>query len=170
MVIVNSKISVHTAKDHKVKYMMNEKGFTLIEMMIVVAVIGILAAIAYPSYQEYVKRTKRGELKTELVQIAQNIEKQKIAYKRYDSIPLKAINFNENTGKKDFPSSTNKNYEISINNSDKKIAKNWVMIATPNGTGALKDDGVLRLNKDGQKCWTKGAATCTLSATSDWKD
>lgn len=38
-----------------------EKGFTLIELMIVVAVIAILAAIAYPSYQEYVKRSRRLE-------------------------------------------------------------------------------------------------------------
>lgn len=38
-----------------------EQGFTLIELMIVVAVISILAAIAYPSYQEYVLRSRRAE-------------------------------------------------------------------------------------------------------------
>ncbi len=38
-----------------------EKGFTLIELMIVVAVVAILAAIAYPAYQEYVKRSRRLE-------------------------------------------------------------------------------------------------------------
>jgi type IV pilus assembly protein PilE len=37
------------------------KGFTLIELMIVVAVVAILAAIAYPSYQEYVMRSRRVE-------------------------------------------------------------------------------------------------------------
>ena len=38
-----------------------EKGFTLIELMIVVAVIAILATIAYPAYQEYVTRSRRVE-------------------------------------------------------------------------------------------------------------
>ena len=48
-----------------------QRGFTLIEVMIVVAIVGILSAIAYPSYQEYVRRGHRAEARAGLLQAAQ---------------------------------------------------------------------------------------------------
>lgn len=51
------------------------KGFTLIEMMIVVVIIGILAAIAYPSYDEYVKRGNRTEGQAFLQDVAARQER-----------------------------------------------------------------------------------------------
>jgi type IV pilus assembly protein PilE len=51
------------------------KGFTLIELMIVVGVIGILAAIGYPNYTEYVKKTRRSEVAALLTEEAHRLER-----------------------------------------------------------------------------------------------
>jgi len=54
---------------------MKQQGFTLIEMMIVVAIVGILAAIAFPSYRDYVERAGRADGKAKLMEIMQAQER-----------------------------------------------------------------------------------------------
>jgi type IV pilus assembly protein PilE len=52
-----------------------QEGFTLVELMIVVAIVGILSAIAYPNYVEYIQRSHRAEMKSQILSAAQWMER-----------------------------------------------------------------------------------------------
>ena len=60
-------------------------GFSLIELMVVVAVVGILASIAYPSYTEYVRKSRRAECTAVLVGIANAMERRYSISNTYDA-------------------------------------------------------------------------------------
>ena len=64
--------------------MRRQAGFTLIELMIVVAIVGILAAVAYPSYQDSIRRSARADAQSDMAQIAQTVERFFTANNRYD--------------------------------------------------------------------------------------
>jgi type IV pilus assembly protein PilE len=55
--------------------MQRQKGFTLVELMIVVAIIGILSALVFPSYQRYVMRSGRSEGQAKLMEVMQAQER-----------------------------------------------------------------------------------------------
>ncbi|MGA6102616.1 type IV pilin protein [Psychrobacter pocilloporae] len=136
------------------------QGFTLIELMIVVAIIGVLAAIAYPSYQSYVIKTKRVDMMTEMQQIASRIEANKITYRRYDRIPLSEIFSNTVSGASTtFPNNGTALYNISISpvSGSNLNGRNWTLTANPISGTQMEGDGVLTLNFEGEKCRGSGS-------------
>ena len=69
--------------------MKKNTGFTLIELMIVVAIIGVIGAIAYPSYDSYMKKSRRADAKTALTRMA---DRQERFYLQNDTYTTNAVN------------------------------------------------------------------------------
>ena len=65
-------------------YAVRMRGMTLIELLIVVVIVGVLAAFAYPSYQEQVRKTRRADGKSALLQTAQQLERCYTRFSRYN--------------------------------------------------------------------------------------
>ena len=136
-------------------------GFTLIELMIVVAIIAILAAIAYPSYTQYKVRTNRVDVQSEIMQTAQRLQSYYVINHNYTNATLDNATLTKN-----YPTS-NAVYAITLTPTDQA----WTLIATP--TGAQTGDGHIVINHRGERCWTKGSdknngTACVPSATTNW--
>lgn len=63
-----------------------QAAFTLIEVMIVVAIVGMLAALAYPSYQEFIRRSARAEARAAVLNMAQLQERNFSDRSRYEPV------------------------------------------------------------------------------------
>lgn len=120
-----------------------QQGFTLIEMMIVVAIIGVLAAIAYPSYQQYVIKTKRTDMMTEMQNIASEIESRKLAQGSYSNDLITGLGG-------DYPRQGDALYAVTI--TPTPLTDKWTIKATPKPNTQMITDGILSLNYQNIKC------------------
>ena len=123
-------------------------GFTLIELMIVVAVVAILAAIAYPSYQEYVRKARRAQAKADLVEYAQLAERFHTVNNTYAGFNLPAIKSPRENG-------APQHYSLGFN--PVSTASSFKIEAIPQNAQANDRCGTLSINQAGVKTHSTGS-------------
>lgn len=117
------------------------RGFTLIELMIVVAIVAILAAIAYPSYTNYVQRTRRADGHEMLMRMAAAQERYYTNYNRYAKTA--------DLGMGATPTSEKGYYEVVVTPAEPD--QSYTLTATPQGSQADDKCKNLTLTNTGAK-------------------
>ncbi|WP_411850557.1 type IV pilin protein [Stenotrophomonas sp. LGBM10] len=110
-------------------------GFTLIELMVTVAVIAILAAVAYPSYQDQIRKSRRAQTKADLVEYSQMAERFHTVNNTYAGFALGATQTPREGG--------TAWYALSI----ERAANTFTITATPQGMQAKDKCGTLTINQ-----------------------
>lgn len=120
----------------------DSRGFTLIELMITVAIVAILASVAYPSYQQYIIRGKRAAAQAEMMDIANRQQQFLLSDRSYASkTTLEASGYN-------LPSEVSRNYSYDISVPSGAVPT-FTITFTPKGAQA--SDGALTLDSRGAK-------------------
>jgi type IV pilus assembly protein PilE len=129
-----------------------ERGFTLIETMIVVAIIAFLVAIAYPAYTNHIRKGKRAEAKVKLLAAAQRQERAYTDNGTYQADPALLFNLAPAaavySGENNDPGSA---YVITVTPAAGGINVGYTLTATPNGGYSDPDCGNLTLTSTGVK-------------------
>ena len=149
---------------------MHQRGFTLVEIMVVLAIVMTIAAIAMPSYTENINRSKRAEAKAQLLEAAQYMQR---FYSQNDSYAQnragKAVAIPDALARVPrSAASGSQNYTIGFATPAPTVAT-FTLQAAPRAGGSMASDkcGTFTLTQAGQRGLAGNAAGTT--ADSCWK-
>jgi len=130
-------------------------GFTLIELMVTVAVVAILAAIAFPSYQDYITRSRRAEGKSILLQTQQRVERAYTDLNSYASAVTQVVGASGVTSEHGY-------YLVTADAVVPSTASTYLLNSTPQGAQATNDTacGTFKIDQLLNKTATGGGANC----------
>lgn len=130
----------------------SQMGFTLIELMIVVAIIGILAMVAVPNYQQYVIRASRSAAQSELLALANLQEK---IYLNSNSYAFSVTgNYNgTSAGGLGLASGKSNDGKYSVALDITAASQNYTLTATPVSGGTQASDGSISITESGRRVW-----------------
>ncbi len=134
-----------------------QRGFTLIELMITVAVIAILAAVALPSYQEYIKKGRRADAQSFMLEVAAK-QQHFLVDRRAYSTSLTADPADGGLGMT-VPAAVAPHYDIELAADNAARPPTFTLTAKPKGSQTTEKCGELGLNHVGAKTYT-GTGTC----------
>lgn len=120
----------------------NHRGFTLVEIMVTIAIIGLLASVAIPAYSRYVVRGNRAAAQQHLIDIAQR-EQQYLADARTYKDSVSGLSMTT-------PTAVSKYYDITITTDDGPPPA-FTIKATPKSGSAQASDGELSITSTGVK-------------------
>ena len=129
---------------------LRRRGFTLIELMIAVALVATLAAVALPSYTEYIKRSSRGAAQSELVELAAVQEKIFLNSNAY-AISVTTAYSGSSTGGLGATTGLSRDSRYSF--STTVNGASFTLIATPVSGSTQTGDGNLSIDAQGQRTW-----------------
>jgi type IV pilus assembly protein PilE len=138
----------------------NQRGFTLIELMIVVAIVAILTAIAYPSYRKYVMRSNRAEAKSILLEDAQYMEKNFAEANVFNQTSTGTTISSSSLPYQQAPKTGSVNYNITLS---AITATSYTIQAAPTGAQSGDECGTLTINNLGQNNISGGSASATAA-------